>query len=152
MSLAHSTLTLTRNVAATPARVFAMWKEPEERVVWGAPFEGVTMTYTATDFSEGGHEVCECKMPDGETFTVKTNYYNLVPDQRLVFTEALHAEGANLGVSLVSVDIAPAGEGVTLTVHIQSVALDGSGFEHEVEGGWSNALDAFVARATAVPA
>lgn len=148
----HKSFTLTRTMEATPARVFTLWREPDERVLWGSPFEGTSLHYTADDFRIGGVDVGQCTMADGTSFTVETRYYDIVENQRIVFTELVGAGDVRFGLSLGTVVIAADGAQCHLTLTVQAVALDGSGLDQGVEEAWSYALDSFVKRAEAVPA
>ena len=144
-TMAHDTLTLARRYEASPARVFAVWADPEARLAWGAPSEDVTLVQEAADFSVGGEDIAVCVVGGEPAFRVHTRYLDIVPDRRIVLSEVIEAaegDGRREGVSLVGAEMMPDGGGTRLALTIQTTALDGSDLAQGVEEGWGHALDA----------
>ena len=141
-SVTHDTFALTCRYEAPPARVFAAWADADARRRWGAPFAGAALEHEAADFSVGGEDVAICVVDGEPAARVVTRYLDIVPERRIVLSEVIESDGRTEGVSLVSVEMAPEGDGTALTVTIQTAALDGSGLEGGVREGWAHSLDA----------
>ncbi len=144
-TIALSTFTLERTLKASPARVFRAWAEPEQRAVWAAPEEGITLRIDAADFSVGGQDKTVCVAGGEDAYFVNGRYYDIVPDARIVMTETIATPEGRLGVSLVSAEFIASGEGCTLVLTVQTSALDGSGLEDGVNEGWTASLDTLAA-------
>lgn len=141
-SVAHSTHTFERQLSAQKSRVFRALKDPADRAVWSAPFEGVTMEFDQVDVRPGGTDMCRCKMPDGEAFDVRSDYVDVVEDSRIIFLETISTPDGKMGASLATMELLDAPQGCVLVTTIQAAAVDGSGLEDGVAEGWANALDA----------
>ena len=141
-TVVHETITIARDYAASPTRLFAAWEDAEARRRWGAPFEGCELRCDAADFREGGEDRCVGLQDGAPSFEVETRYLDIRRDARIVLTEAISSDGARQGVSLVTAEFAPAPKGARLSLTIQVAALDGSGLECGVGAGWEAALAA----------
>ncbi|MEM6849467.1 MAG: SRPBCC domain-containing protein [Pseudomonadota bacterium] len=140
-AMAHSTVTFERTFAASRAHLFDAWRDPAKRAIWGAPFDGVNITYTEVDFRQGGRDVCECVAGD-ERFDITTHYFAIDDDTLIVSADTLFIGGAVQGVSLISAEFFDQDAGSRLALTLQTVGIGGSRFESELEGGWRHALDA----------
>ncbi|MEM6849608.1 MAG: SRPBCC domain-containing protein [Pseudomonadota bacterium] len=140
-AMAHSTVTFERTFAASRAHLFDAWRDPAKRAIWGAPFDGVTISYTETDFRQGGRDVCECVAGE-ERFDITTQYFAIDDDALIVSAETCLIGGAIQGVTLISAEFFDQDAGSRLALTLQTVGIGGSGFETELEGGWRHALDA----------
>ncbi|MEL6645359.1 MAG: SRPBCC domain-containing protein [Pseudomonadota bacterium] len=136
----HGTFTLERSLAAAPARVWAAFAEAEARAIWGIPDPALNMTFSGTDFRVGGRDLCLCGPGPAEGVTVETLYHAIDPGHRIVSTELIGMPADPDGASLVTVMMAPDGDGTALTVTVQSVSLGEDDSIAEIEGGWTAAL------------
>ena len=140
-TLAHRTETLEQTYAASPARVFRAWEDPEVRRIWGSPSDEVEIFNEAADFRIGGEDVQLC-IVGGETVArVVGRYLDIVPERRIVYSESISEGDVLLGVSLVSAEFIAAGGGTRLVLTLQTAALDGSDLLEGVLAGWSSALE-----------
>ena len=76
-------------------------------------------------------------------------YHAIDPATRMVSTEVIGMPAAPGAASLVTVALAPAGEGTALAVTLQSVSLGTDDMLAEVRDGWEGALtnlDGYLAR------
>lgn len=80
-------LTLTRHIAAPRAAVWRCWTEPELIKQWFTPRPWTTPV-VETDLRPGGASYMLFRGPDGEEFPNRGVYLEVVPQQRLVFTDA----------------------------------------------------------------
>lgn len=135
-------LELTRLVAASPAQIWRCWTEPELLKGWWAP-KPVETTEAILDLRPGGRFYTLMKMGE-QSFPVEGTYLEIVPRQRLVFTDTL-TEGWRPAAEpffTAVLTIAPEGSGTRYTAR----AIHGSAEnrkKHEEMGfhnGWGTAL------------
>ena len=128
-SVIHDTFVIERTYPATPSRVFAAFASAEAKNSWGdtgdlqAPEEQHAGP-TEFDFRAGGRERFSVKMQD-TTFRYDALYYDIVPDQRLVYCYEMYADGARISVSVATIEFAKSGDGTALTWTEQGAYLDG---------------------------
>jgi uncharacterized protein YndB with AHSA1/START domain len=140
-SMMHATRVMERTYAASPARVFRAWADPDVRRLWGAPSDEVEIRNDAADFRTGGEDVQSCMVGGEVVATVVGRYHDIVADQRIIYTEVISEPGTLQGMSLVSAEFLPAGNGTRLVLTLQTVAVDGSDFLDGVAAGWTSALE-----------
>ena len=80
-------LTLTRLIAAPRAVVWRCWTEPELIKQWFTPRPWTTPV-VETDLRPGGASYMLFRGPNGEEFPNRGVYLEVVPNERLVFTDA----------------------------------------------------------------
>jgi len=136
--LTQPSLTLTRRLRATPAKVFAAWTDPEKIIRWFGPEQTLTDTVTADmDVRVGGHFHIGFRTDDGEYHEVGGRYLEVVPDQRLVFSWAWHSTPERQ--SQVTVVLRDEGDVTLLTLthdkFFDEAARDGH------RRGWTGTLD-----------
>jgi uncharacterized protein YndB with AHSA1/START domain len=133
-------LTIRRRIKAAPAAVFAAWTRPERLSLW-FPTRGSEVLLAEADARVGGTFRIASRAPDGERFEVGGTYREVVPDRRLVFTWAWHTTPER--ESLVTVDLAPEGDGTVLTLHHEQFFNEAARDGHAQ--GWGQCLDALAA-------
>lgn len=139
----HATFTLERHYDAPPARVFAAWADPAAKSRWFAGAEADTDTGLALDFRVGGTErVANTPHEGGPRYTYEAVFQNIVPDERIVLTNRMHADADPISVSLVSVQFAADGDGTLLTLTDHGAYLDGLDRPDFREGGVRAQLEA----------
>ncbi len=138
----HSTIVLERSYAASPARVFAAWSDPEALKRWGNPGEGWTTSLDRFDFRVGGGDISSFGPADGsEVFVNETRYLDIVPDARIISAGAMTSAGNTLFTGLLTVELKPEGEGCRLLLTEQGAFLDGHDVPENHEAGWGAMLD-----------
>lgn len=80
-------LSLTRIIAASPDKLFRAWTEPELLKQWFAPLPFTTTT-AELDTRPGGANLIVMRGPDGVEYPNRGVYLEVVPDRKLVFTDA----------------------------------------------------------------
>ena len=140
-SMMHATRVMERTYAASPARVFRAWADPDVRRLWGTPSDEVEIRNDAADFRIGGEDVQSCMVGGDVVATVVGRYHDIVPDRRIIYTEVISEPGTLQGMSLVSAEFLPAGSGTRLVLTLQTVAVDGSDLLDGVAAGWTSALE-----------
>ncbi|MFJ9028601.1 SRPBCC family protein [Streptomyces sp. NPDC102274] len=137
----HATLSLERLYAASPARVFAAWADPEAKARW---FAGPDAEHEL-DFQVGGREVNRGRNKGGQVLTFESWYRDVVRDERIVYTSTLCAGKDLATVSLTTVEFHPADSGTRLLLTEQGTFLDGREDPSWREQGTSEWLDALAA-------
>ena len=137
-SVTHATFAVERTYDASPARVFAAWAQPEAKSGWfgepGGDFE--------LDFRVGGREFNRGTLPDGSVYTFEGRYYDIVPDERIVYAYDMHLDERRISVSLATVELKPDGGGTRLIFTEQGAFLDGLDTPELREQGTGQLLDA----------
>ena len=80
-------LTLTRIIDAPPASVFRCWTEPELLKQWFTP-PPVKTIHAEVDLRPGGSSLVVMQGPDGGEMKCPGIYLEVIPNQKLVFTDA----------------------------------------------------------------
>lgn len=84
---AQRELVITRLINAPRHKVYRAWTEPELLKQWFTPRPWTTPV-VETDVRAGGATYILMRGPDGTEFPNRGVYLEVVPDQRLVFTDA----------------------------------------------------------------
>jgi uncharacterized protein YndB with AHSA1/START domain len=146
-SVIHDTFSIERSYPAAPSRVFAAFASKEARDAWGddpglEPAQGAAAV-TEFDFRPGGRERFGMQY-DGKTYRYDALYYDIVPDQRIVYSYEMYANGARISVSVATIEFAKSGDSTALTWTEQGAYLDGiDGAEAPAlrKGGTTEMLD-----------
>ena len=146
-SVIHDTFVIERTYPASASRVFAAFASREAKDAWGetgdmAEAEPATGP-VAFDFRVGGHERFG-NVYQGVRFTYDAVYYDIVPDQRLVYSYEMYADGVRLSVSVATIEFVSTDDGSVLTWTEQGAYLDGLDGQDAPrlrQGGTSEMLD-----------
>ena len=134
-SIAHGSFTIERTYTVPPARVFRAWADPKVKVRWFGPSE-------IFDFREGGHEFAVGPTPDGsQTFTLDVRYYDVVPDNRIVYAYEMTLDGERISVSVVTVEFRAENGGTQMVVTEHGAYLDGFDTIEDRRRGTEEILD-----------
>lgn len=87
INVAGRDLVLTRHIAAPPASVFRAWTDPALLKLWFTPAPW-TVAHAELDVRVGGVNLVVMRGPDGVEFPNRGVYLEVVPDRRLVVTDA----------------------------------------------------------------
>jgi len=124
----HDTFSIERAYPAEPSRVFAAFASAEAKDAWGdtgelEPAEGEA-GIEEFDFRPGGRERFGHRF-QGTTYRYDALYYDIVPDQRIVYSYEMYADDARISVSVATIEFAKSGDGTALTWTEQGAYLDG---------------------------
>jgi uncharacterized protein YndB with AHSA1/START domain len=145
--ISHASFTLSRKLNAPPSRVFEAFSDYASKKKWfGGPPEW-NQGESSLDFREGGTETDVGGPEGGFVSTMHAIYYDIVPDERIVYTYEMLLDGQRTSVSLSTVELEADGDGTLLTLteqgayftEIDQVAGRQEGFE-----GLLDALQTFV--------
>ncbi|MFA1541443.1 SRPBCC domain-containing protein [Actinomadura monticuli] len=144
-SVKHSTFTLERAYPASPAAVFAAWSDRDTKAAWFAPEDG----RYSLDFRVGGTEVVHGgDRGDRGGLVARSEYHDIVADERIVYSTALFSDKVLSTVSLTTVQFDPDGDGTRLVLTEQGTFLDDRErpeWREQGTGDWLDALGRQVA-------
>ena len=124
----HDTFSIQRTYPAAPSRVFAAFASREAKDAWGGDpsFEsdGEAASSAEFDFRPGGREKFGFRH-ESKNFGYDALYYDIVPDQRIVYSYEMYIDGARISVSVATIEFTKSGDGTALTWTEQGAYLDG---------------------------
>jgi uncharacterized protein YndB with AHSA1/START domain len=106
-------LTIKRRLKAPPQKVYAAWTDPAKITHWWGPEQAQTLS-AELDVRVGGRFHIVFRTPDREEHDVSGTYREVIPNRKLVFTWMWRTMPERQ--SLVTVTLAPDGEGTLLTL------------------------------------
>ena len=126
-SVIHDTFSIERAYPAAPSRVFAAFASAEAKTAWGETGDIETAADAESsefDFRVGGRERFAVS-GGGSIYRYDALYYDIVPDQRIVYSYEMYADGVRISVSVTTIEFAKSGDGTALTWTEQGTYLDG---------------------------
>jgi uncharacterized protein YndB with AHSA1/START domain len=145
----HATFSIERVYDAKPARVFAAFANTKEKEAWFHGPEEWGPNVHEMDFRVGGREINRGG-PPGEMHAFDALYWDIVPNERIVYSYDMHLKDKRISVSLTTIELKPHGTGTRLVFTEQGVYLDGwdnPAMREEGTKGLLDALGAYVSKA-----
>lgn len=143
-STSHVTFTIQGTYPVPPAQVFAAFADPKAKSRWQSSDEvsavDDTDDYLEFDFRVAGHERFAFVNHD-VTYSYDADYFDIVPDERIVYRYTMHANGTPDSISLVTIEFGDDGGRTSLTYTEQGVFLDGIDDPAERQQGIAHLLD-----------
>lgn len=140
-SAVHATFCIEREYPASPARVFKAFADPEAKAQWfGGPREW-DQGERSMDFRVGGREVNAGGPPGGTTHRFEALYWDIVPNERIIYSYDLHLDDRRISVSVTTIELKPTATGTRLTFTEQGAFLDGWDFPEQREIGTRDLLE-----------
>jgi len=152
MGLDARQVVLERLIDAPPALVFQCWTDPKHLARWWGP-AGFTNPVCDADVRVGGAWRIVMRAPDGAEYPCGGVYLEIVPNERLVFTNiATNAVGRPMLNGLTTVTFAEAEGRTKLIVDTRGTAVvaDAVAYLRGMEVGWTQSLDRLATEAAAV--
>ena len=140
-SVEHGSFTLERTYGASPAEVFAAWADPAAKARWFKDPEEWVSEPHELDFRVGGREVARGGPKGGPVHEYRAVYWDIVPEQRIVYTYEMLMDGTRVSVSLVAVEFSPDGAGTRLHLTEHGAFLDGLDSPTRRKQGTGSLLD-----------
>ena len=140
-SVVHASFSVERIYEAAPARVFHALSDQAAKARWFEGGEGFAVLERDMDVRPGGRERLKGRWASGMISTFDAVYYDVVPNERLVYAYEMHLDDRKISVSLATIELTPAGTGTRLVVTEQGAFLDGYGDGGSREQGTSFLLD-----------
>jgi uncharacterized protein YndB with AHSA1/START domain len=140
-STVHASFTLERTYAAAPAKVFKAFADPEAKARWFRGPDEWGNEKGVFEFREGGRESNRTGPKDGPMHVFECRYYDIVPNQRIVYAYEMYLDKRRISVSLATIELKPAGAGTKLTITEHGAFLDGYDDAKNREQGTNWLLD-----------
>lgn len=123
-SVIHSTFNIQRQYPVSPARVFFAFADKEMKRRWLIDGDGWEIYDYESDFRVGGHEMSRFSFRGGPKISNDTQFQDIVPDRRIVFSYRMVIGAKPLSVSLVTVEFFPSGKGTLMSYTEQGAYFD----------------------------
>jgi uncharacterized protein YndB with AHSA1/START domain len=140
---AEREITITRVFNAPRALVFKAWTDASELAQWWGP-KGFTNPVCELDVRVGGATRIHMRSPDGSVYPMKGEFREIVPPERLVFTNiAVDAADKPIIEGLTTVTFIERGGKTTMTLQTRGRAVVdyAVGYLQGMEMGWSGSID-----------
>ena len=124
-SAAHTSFVIEREFPAPPARVFSAWSDADARLSWSDCHTDARESEFSKDFRHGGHERYRVILADGLRISIEKVFFDIVPDQRIIFGYDIVIGERRASASLVTVSFEPSRKGTRMTYTEQLALLDG---------------------------
>lgn len=140
-----STFIIERTLSALPNEVFAAFADVtlKTRMLASSDDEqvGEALAHSEFDFRIGGRERFEFVEEDGRKMSYDALYYDIVPDQRVVYSYEMYAGESRISVSVASIELLEVATSTKLIWTEQGAFLDGLDTSELREGGTSWMID-----------
>ncbi len=124
-SVVHATFSLERTFRASPTQVFQALSDQAAKARWFEGGAGWVALEREMDVRPGGRERAKGRWPSGLVTTFDAVYFDVVPNERLVYGYEMLLDDRKISVSLATIEIALTDAGTRLTVTEQGAFLDG---------------------------
>jgi uncharacterized protein YndB with AHSA1/START domain len=125
-SIKHGSFVIERLFNYDPGALFHAWTDPKAKARWfNGPSDKWTEEVREMDVRVGGRDRLIGKFVDGSESRFEAQYFDVVPERRLVYTYDMYWQGKKISVSLASVEFVLAGSGTKLLLTEQHAFLDG---------------------------
>jgi len=142
LTTTHHTIVVKRVYDASPARVFAAWRDPAALARWYVPGDASwTSRIAAHDFRVGGASRMTFGPKDGPQYSEDCRFEDIVENARICYVMTVGRGPDRITTSMVTVEIAPRASGAETTVTDQLVILNGQDTPEGREKGWGETLD-----------
>src|SRR5580658_880601 len=140
-----NTFTIERTLAALPSQVFAAFADVNLKTRMLADADGgevgEALGHAEFDFRVGGRERFEFVEEDGRKMSYDAQYYDIVPNERIVYAYEMYAGESRISVSVASIELLKGAASTTLIWTEQGAFLDGLDTADMREGGTSWMID-----------
>jgi uncharacterized protein YndB with AHSA1/START domain len=124
-SIVHATFSLQRIYDASSAQVFHALSDKAAKARWFEGGDGYTALEREMDVRPGGRERLKGRWTNGMVSTFDAVYFDVVPNERLVYAYEMSLDDRKISVSLATMELKPEGVGTRLMVTEQGSFLDG---------------------------
>lgn len=125
MSVDHHDFTITRTYPYTPSQVFDAWADPQKKALWFGDSPDFTDRVFSHDFRVGGRDHDAATHKGGVRSFFDSEYTNIVPNERIVYTYSMSLDDRPLSTSVTCVTFEPVEGGTLMTFTEHGVHLDG---------------------------
>jgi uncharacterized protein YndB with AHSA1/START domain len=140
-SAVPGSFTVERTFDAPVAKVYGAFSNKTAKEKW---FKGPDsqMGGHRMNFRVGGRESSSGTFHDGMTHRFEATYYDIVPNERIVYAYEMYLDANRISVSLATITFESEGDKTRLTLHEDAVFLDGHDTVQSRERGTQDLLEA----------
>ena len=124
MKITHDTFTIERTLDASPEKVFEALSKPEVKARWFVGPAEWKQNERSMDFRVGGTEHLSGTHSGGMTSVFDATYFDIVPNERVVYVYEMTVNGRKISTSLATFHIERAGEKTKLVLVEQGAYFD----------------------------
>jgi uncharacterized protein YndB with AHSA1/START domain len=140
-STVHDTFVIDRTFSFKRELVYAAWTSAQAKSQWFVGPSGWELQLRELEFRVGGRERLKGRRPDGTTSLFDARYYEIVPNERIVYVYEMHTNDVRISISLATIELKERGEGTVLIITEQGVFLDGHDDARRREQGTQVLID-----------
>ncbi len=140
-TVAHETFVIERTYDIPIGEVYRAWADPMLKARWFAGSADALGAGYELDFRVGGREINRGGPPGGAVYTYESEFRDIVPEQRIVYTYQMYADEARISVSVATVQFRSQAASTYLVLTEQGVFLDGRDTMAQREEGTRSLLD-----------
>jgi uncharacterized protein YndB with AHSA1/START domain len=144
-TVAHDTFVIERTYDIPVTQVFGAWADPMLKARWFAGSADALGAGYDLDFRVGGREVNRGGPPGGPVYTYQSEFHDIVPEQRIIYTYEMYADETRISVSVATVQFRSRDATTQLVLTEQGVFLDGHDTAAQREEGTRSLLDSLAA-------
>jgi uncharacterized protein YndB with AHSA1/START domain len=144
-SVVHDTFVLERTYDAPVARVFRAWSDPHLKARWFAGSADALGAGYELDFRIGGHEINRGRPPGGLVYTYDSEFRDIVPEERIVYTYEMFAGENRISVSVATVEFHDHEGSTRLVLTEQGAFFDGHDTSAQRQKGTGHGLESLAA-------
>jgi uncharacterized protein YndB with AHSA1/START domain len=135
------TFAIERTYDVPVAQVFQAWADPIQKARWFAGSADALGAGYELDFRVGGREFNRGGPPGGPVYTYESQFRDIVPEQRIIYTYEMYADETRISVSVATVQFGSQDATTQLVLTEQGVFLDGHDTVAQREEGTRSLLD-----------
>ena len=144
-TVAHDMFVIERIYPVPVTQVFGAWADPMLKARWFAGSADALGAGYDLDFRVGGREVNRAGPPGGPVYTYQSEFHDIVPEQRIIYTYEMYADETRISVSVATVQFRGRDATTQLVLTEQGVFLDGHDTAAQREEGTRILLDSLAA-------
>jgi uncharacterized protein YndB with AHSA1/START domain len=144
-TVALDTFVIERTYDVPVARVFGAWADPLLKSRWFAGSADALGVGYELDFRVGGREWNRGGPPGGPIYTYASEFRDIVPERRIIYTYEMYADENRISVSVATVQFRGEEASTHLVLTEQGVFLDGHDTATQREEGTRSLLDSLAA-------
>jgi uncharacterized protein YndB with AHSA1/START domain len=141
-SVVHGSFRIERTYPVPRERVYRALTDPAAKAKWFAGGADYTTLEREMDVRPGGRERLRGRWQGGLVSTFDAVYFDVVPNERLVYSYEMHLDERKISVSLATFELKAEGEGTRLVVTENGAFLDGYDDAGSRERGTNVLVDA----------
>jgi uncharacterized protein YndB with AHSA1/START domain len=144
-TVSHDTFVIERTYDVPVAQTFRAWADPRLKARWFAGSAEALDHGYELDFRVGGREVNRGGPPGGPVYVFESEFRDIIPEQRIVYTNEMYADKTLISVSVATVQFRGQEATTQLVLTEQGVFLDGHDTVAQREEGTRSLLDSLAA-------